>query len=128
MERFEQLAQLLCVCACSLCLPCRPNLLIGGTPAYAEDSWRGVRVAARQGDCSALQQRPGSAAAPAAVAEVVLQSARPCARCDMICADPLTGRWVLAGRLAGIACTSLVLTLWHAMLAALLVWCAVAAR
>lgn len=62
--------------SCSSTPPCRPNLVVGGTAAYAEDSWRSVRVEARGGGAPAAR----------------LQAAGPCTRCDMVCYDPLTGR------------------------------------
>lgn len=46
----------------------RPNLVIAGTSAYAEDEWRRIRLG-----------------------EVVFRVDKPCARCAMVSVDPATG-------------------------------------
>ena len=46
----------------------RPNLVVGGAPAFAEDGWNGLRVG-----------------------EVIFRVAKPCSRCSVITVDPATG-------------------------------------
>ena len=105
-----------CPTPCSLLLPCRPNLVVAGTRPYAEDGWAALRLRA----APAPTAHPAAAAAagaerPAAPAvaeerqqqgqqqgsggggggqggEVELEAVGRCARCDMVCSDPLTGR------------------------------------
>ncbi len=50
----------------------RPNLVVEGAPAFAEDAWREIRVGGARG--------------------VRFLVARPCPRCGLITADPETGR------------------------------------
>ncbi|MDO0945817.1 MOSC domain-containing protein [Chromohalobacter israelensis] len=52
----------------------RPNLVVAGTEAYAEDAWRRIRIG-----------------------EVVMRVGKPCSRCAMISVDPATGTFK-AGR------------------------------
>ncbi|WP_192034973.1 MOSC domain-containing protein [Halomonas sp. YLGW01] len=49
----------------------RPNLVVAGSAAFAEDGWRRLRIG-----------------------EVELGVAEPCARCAMITVDPATGRFL----------------------------------
>lgn len=83
------------------CLPwCRPNLVVSGMPAYAEDSWRQLSIAAS----NSIPAPAAASAAPApAPSFVQLDSAGPCTRCDMICADPLTGRYEAGVESAGLS-------------------------
>lgn len=55
----------------------RPNLVVDGDAlqAYEEDGWAGLRTEEDAG--------------------VRLSTLMPCARCDMVCVDPNTGRYVL---------------------------------
>lgn len=52
----------------------RPNLVVAGTEAYAEDTWRRIRIG-----------------------EVVMRVDKPCSRCAMISVDPASGTFK-AGR------------------------------
>lgn len=72
--------------------------MIGGTQPYAEDSWRIVRILCTAGPGAAtaagrpgLEARAPEGGSPLSSA-VVLRSAGPCTRCDMVCADPATGK------------------------------------
>ncbi|MES1924945.1 MOSC domain-containing protein [Salinisphaera sp. T31B1] len=47
----------------------RPNVVVAGVDAFAEDAWRRIRIG-----------------------DVVFRVAKPCARCVMITVDPATGR------------------------------------
>ena len=79
--------------------------MVGGTEAYAEDSWHSVRVGAvpaaatlATGAAAAALQWPavaGGEVAAAVAPGVELEGVGPCVRCDVVCADPWgTGRWV----------------------------------
>jgi uncharacterized protein YcbX len=46
----------------------RPNLVVGGAPAFAEDGWRRI-----------------------AVGDVVFRAVKPCSRCRVVTVDPATG-------------------------------------
>lgn len=50
----------------------RPNLVVEGTPPFAEDAWREIRIGGAGG--------------------VRFEVARPCPRCGLVTADPETGR------------------------------------
>lgn len=100
------------ICACTLLLCARPNIVISGPTAYAEDEWAGLHISAvlaPAGTTEAGAMAAGTAAAAAAGSgrassagdattaaqpTVVLASVGACPRCDMVCADPSTGRWV----------------------------------
>ncbi|KAI3430783.1 hypothetical protein D9Q98_009195 [Chlorella vulgaris] len=88
----------------------RPNIVISGPTAYAEDEWAGLHISAvlaPAGTTEAGAMAAGTAAAAAAGSgrassagdattaaqpTVVLASVGACPRCDMVCADPFTGR------------------------------------
>lgn len=80
--------------------PCRPNLVVEGASPYAEDRWCSISLvpaaaAARMaGGSSAVATCTAATSAPASSSSqtVQLSSVGPCARCDVVCIDPLTGR------------------------------------
>ena len=85
--------------------PSRPNLIVEGCEPYSEDGWRRLRLLAAPGPPSGPGSNSGgssggsgssgirtvAAPAHASSAAVQLVSAGPCARCDVVCVEPLTG-------------------------------------